>query len=133
VETIVNEFLFKGSLAITKVMRDDLLIAFHLCLDLLRDCCLLQMILPDRQEGRTYHKTGGEAANKFIREFRAIPRSTDSIGILRTIEESIQCFDTLVTEWSPNFRNVGKPLVRAVARAKERAVDRLSFDPQALI
>jgi hypothetical protein len=107
----VNEFLFKGSLAITKVMRDDLLIAFHLCLDLLRDCCLLQMILPDRQEGRTYHKTGGEAANKFIREFRAIPRSTDSIGILRTIEESIQCFDTrhrMVSQFSERRKTISE-------------------------
>ena len=118
-EAILNEFLFKGALAVIKVVRGDLLIAFHLCLDLLRDCCLLQMILRDRQEGRTYHKTGGATANTFIREFRPIPTSTDSLGILNTVEESVHCFDGLVTELAPGFRNVGKPLLEAIERAKK--------------
>ncbi len=48
---MVEQFRFKGMLAVGKVVRTDLLIALHLALDLVRDCCVLGMMLRDRAAG----------------------------------------------------------------------------------
>ena len=47
--TMIDDFWFKASIAIAKVMRHDLLIGWHLALDLQRDCLVMQMILRDRE------------------------------------------------------------------------------------
>ena len=45
-----NDFWFKGTLAVYKVVRNDMLIATHLALDLMRDCLVLKMMLRDRTQ-----------------------------------------------------------------------------------
>ncbi len=55
---LVNSFRFKGMLAVTKAARNDLLIAEHVALDLVRDCLLLAMWLRDRETGTVHHRDG---------------------------------------------------------------------------
>jgi hypothetical protein len=42
---LVRDFRFKSMLAVYKVVRNDLLVALHLSQDLIRDCCVLGMML----------------------------------------------------------------------------------------
>ena len=53
-QSLANDFWFKAMLAVLKVVRNDLLIALHLSLDLVRDCCVLGMLLRDRAEGTSH-------------------------------------------------------------------------------
>jgi hypothetical protein len=72
-EQMTNDFRFKGMLAVAKVARSDLLVALHLSLDLIRDCCVLAMQLRDWETGTDHHRTG-DAAN------RPDSRSRDTTG-----------------------------------------------------
>jgi hypothetical protein len=58
-EQMSSGFWFKAVVAVTKVVRNDLLIALHLTLELLQECCVLGMMLRDRATGISYHRTGG--------------------------------------------------------------------------
>ena len=58
-DSIVESFCFKASVAIAKTVRNDLLVASHLALDLSRDCLVLQMFRRDRDKGTNVHRTGG--------------------------------------------------------------------------
>lgn len=67
-QAMANRFWFKATIAVTKVVRNDLLIALHLSLDLARDCCVLAMLLRDRAAGTNYHRHGG-IGNDFVGQF----------------------------------------------------------------
>jgi len=58
-ECMVDRFWFKAAIAISKVVREDLLIGLHLALGLARDCLVLQMIRRDREKGNNIHRVGG--------------------------------------------------------------------------
>lgn len=56
-DSFQNAFWHKAIIAITKVMRNDFLIAFHLTLDLARDCLILKMNQRDEYAGTKIHRT----------------------------------------------------------------------------
>lgn len=114
---MANRFWFRAASAVVKVVRGDLLIALHLALDLVRDCCLLGMLLRDRAEGTSYHRTGG-VGNDFAAQLRDAARPFDAPGILDTVEQSAVAFDRLAALWSDAYVEHRAPLLAAIERAR---------------
>lgn len=54
-----NDVRFLAALAVTKLGRGDRLIGTHLVLELMQACLVQAMLLRDRDEGTTVHRTGG--------------------------------------------------------------------------
>ena len=122
-QTLVQKFRFKSMLAVYKVARDDLLIAAHLALDLLRDCAFLAMVIRDRAVGMDYHKTGG-IGNKYVRELEGAQRAFTAIGILEMIGEANRDFERLAFEWDPGFRSDLEPMLGWIEEARGEILDR---------
>jgi predicted nucleotidyltransferase len=114
---MVRNFRFKSMLAIYKVVRNDLLIALHLAQDLVRDCCVLEMMLRDRATGTNIHKHGG-IGNQFITELEVTQKPSTSIGILDSIKESNEIFEKLAHEWSSDYQENRQPLLDWIEQAK---------------
>ncbi len=115
---MANQFWFKATLAVTKVVREDLLIALHLTLDLTRDCCVLAMLLRDRAAGTNYHRQGG-IGNDFVEQLQAANCSYDAVGILDQIERGSVLFDSFAAEWSGEYKEHRQPLLAAINRARQ--------------
>ena len=112
-----NDFWFKGILAVYKVVRNDLLIATHLALDLMRDCLVLRMMLRDRRQGSKHHRIGG-VGNEFIDQMNTQPAEYSSNGILKIIENYSQFYDSLAKEWSSDYEAKREPLVKWIEQAR---------------
>jgi predicted nucleotidyltransferase len=103
-QAMVNGFWFKGVLAVTKVVRDDLLIALHLALEMVQDCCVLGMLLRDRTEGTAHHRHGG-IGNPVVARLAPACRPYTAAGILDSLEQSSIAFDRLAREWSDTYQD----------------------------
>jgi hypothetical protein len=114
---MVRTFRFKSMLAVYKVVRDDLLIALHLSLDLIRDCSVLGMMLRDRKTGTNIHKEGGEG-NQLVAGLQITQKPFTSLGILDSIKESNQAFETLAREWSSDYQENRQMLFDWIEKAK---------------
>lgn len=112
-----NGFWFKAALAVSKVVRGDLLIALHLALDLVRDCCVLAMVLRDRAEGTNHHRHGG-SGNQVVARLDTLREPYTHDGILRSIAHSAEVFDALAAEWSTDVRPQREPVLAAVTAAR---------------
>lgn len=121
-QAMANHFWFKAALAVTKVARDDLLLALHLALDLVRDCCVLGMLLRDRAEGTSHHRHGG-MGNEFVARLRPTGRPFDAAGLLDMVEQSGISFDKLAAQWSTGYRENRQPLLAAINRARRGRLD----------
>lgn len=100
--SIIDAFWFKAAVALAKVGRNDLLIALHLALDLVRDTLLLQMIRRDREQQTTRHRFGGwgnELVGRFTRPLAHGPAA----DILDLIQLSGEIFDELAAEVQPDY------------------------------
>ena len=113
-EEMVNNFWFKAMLASYKIVRNDRLIALHLALDLVRDCCVLGMMLRDRMQDTNFHREGG-TGNEVIAPLESAYAATD---ILNTIEHSAVQFDQLAQEWSPGYREKRYSLLEWIAHIR---------------
>ena len=100
---LVRNFRFKSMQAVYKVVRGDLLIAVHLTQDLIRDCCVLGMMLRDRATGTNIHKHGG-IGNQLAAQLEKAQKPFTSIGILESIKASHAIFEKLACEWSGAYQ-----------------------------
>ncbi len=114
---MVRKFRFKSMQAVYKVVRNDLLIALHLSLDLIRDCSMLGMMLRDRKTGTNIHKEGGQG-NQLVAQLQVTQKPFTSLGILDSIKESNQAFETLAREWSSDYQENRQMLFEWIERAK---------------
>lgn len=114
---LVRNFRFKSMLAVYKVVRHDLLIALHLAQDLIRDCCVLAMMLRDRATGTNIHKEGG-IWNRYLTQWEITRHPFTSIGILDSIKASNEEFEKLAFEWSPEYEEACQPLFDWIEKAK---------------
>lgn len=119
-QVLTNQFWFKGTLAVTKLMRNDLLIGLHLALDMVRDCLVLAMVLRDRAAGTNHHRWGG-AYNEAIERLDFAHHAYTALGILDLIEQSGIIFDQLAGEWSESLRAQRQPLIEWIAYARQRS------------
>ena len=99
----VHQFWFRAVIAMEKVVRNDLLISLHLCLEAIQDTCVLAMMLRDRQEGTTIHKTGG-SGNLLVQELYAPPISPTAKGVLDSLEHTSRTFDLLALQWTSSYQ-----------------------------
>ena len=109
VEGMVDAFWFKAAVAITKVVRNDLLIGLHLALDLARDSLVLQMIRRDREKQTTIHRTG-DWGNELVARFAWNAQAGSGEGILNLVQLSCELFDELASEILPDY-NLRSPLL----------------------
>ena len=114
---LVRDFRFKSMLAVYKVVRHDLLIALHLAQDLIRDCCVLGMLLRDRAMGTNIHKHGG-MGNQLVAQLETTQKPFTSIGILASIQASHEIFEKLAREWSPTYQEDRHLLLEWIEKAK---------------
>jgi hypothetical protein len=114
---MVRKFRFKSMPAVYKVVRNDLLIALHLSLDLIRDCSVVGMMLRDRRMGTNIHKDGGEG-NQLVEQLQSTRKPFTSLGILDSIKESNRVFETLACEWSSDYQDNHQMLFDWIEKAK---------------
>ena len=114
---LVRNFRFKSMQAVYKVVRGDLLIALHLTQDLLRDCCVLGMMLRDRETGMNIHKHGG-AGNQLVAQLEITRKPFTSMGILDSIIQSNVIFEGLAVEWSSEYQENRQFLLGWIEKAR---------------
>lgn len=114
---LVRDFRFKSMLAVYKVVRGDLLIALHLTQDLVRDCCVLGMMLRDRATGTNIHQHGG-VGNQLVAQLETTQNPFTPIGILDSIKESNEVFERMAGEWSDSYEEHRGPLLNWIEQAK---------------
>ena len=114
---MVRDFRFKSMLAVYKVVRNDLLIALHLAQDLIRDCCVLGMMLRDRETGTNIHKQGG-IGNQIVAQLEVAQKPFTSVGILDSIKESTIVFEKLAGELSTSYQENRQPFLDWIEQAK---------------
>ncbi len=114
---LVRDFRFKAMLAVYKVVRGDLLVALHLSQDLVRDCCVLGMMLRDRAMGTSVHRQGG-MGNTLVTELEKTQKPFTTVGILESIEESNERFEKLGCEWSSTYLPRGELLTEWIQKAQ---------------
>jgi hypothetical protein len=116
-DEMVDRFWFKAMLAGYKVIRDDRLIALHLALDLVRDCCVLGMMLRDRSGKTNIHREGGPG-NKIVDHLEGTCSSYRSGGILDMIECSAIEFDRLAAQWSEAYHEKRYALIEWLSQIR---------------
>jgi predicted nucleotidyltransferase len=114
---VVRNFRFKSMLAVYKVVRNDLLIALHLAQDLIRDCCVLGMMLRDRAMGTNIRKQGA-MGNEIVTELGAAQKPFTAIGIVDSIKASSEVFEKLASKWSPGYEENRQVLLDWIEKAK---------------
>ena len=117
IANIADRFWFKAAVAISKVMRNDLLIGLHLALDLARDCLVLQMLRRDQALRTTIHRIGGWG-NAWVEQFSWDSPECSEVKILDLITRSCTSFDELAAMLSPGYTPRWPLLSPAIARAK---------------
>lgn len=128
-QAMVNDFWFKGMLAVTKVARGDLLIALHLTLEMIQDCCVLGMLLRDRAEGTAHHRHGG-IGNETVAQLEATRHPFTASGILDSLKQSSIAFDALAAQWSEAYQEQRHPLLSWIRLARRSlAGDRTEKTP----
>ncbi|MDX9972158.1 MAG: hypothetical protein RBU21_04105 [FCB group bacterium] len=114
---LAEQFRFKGMMAAGKVARNDLLVALHLALDMFRDCCVLAMLLRDRELGSNHHRRG-DGLNPLHELLREQVGPWDAEGILDAILRSSEAYEALANRLDPQQDDKSAPLVAHVERAR---------------
>lgn len=117
IEEMIDAFWLKASVAITKVVRDDLLIGLHLALDLARDCIHLQMMLRDRERGTAIHRTGGWG-NELVGRFSRDGQGDSGEAVLDLVASSCELFDELALDLVPGYSPRGPLLYPGIEWAR---------------
>ena len=112
-EQIVNQFWYRSTVAVYKAIRNDLLIASHLSLELIQDCCVLGMMLRDRQKQTNHHRWGG-LGNEIVTQLPTWPETYSEATILAMIAETATLFDKLAGQWSVHYEVKKRPLLGSV-------------------
>lgn len=114
---LANDFWFKGMLAVTKAARNELLVAVHLSLDMIRDCLLLGMALRDRETGTNHHRDGSEG-NHFVAELEQTVQPFTIEGVLVSIEQSAVTFDSLALRRDDAYIGQKDPLLNFITTVR---------------
>ena len=98
---MANDIWFKAVLAVTKIARDDRLIAAHLVLDCMRDVMVMAMVERDLATGTTIHQSGG-MGNVFVEH---LPPGDDfsAAWLLNLLEQTTFQFEMLAQRLYPDY------------------------------
>lgn len=117
-EQIVNQFWFKVAVALYKIVRDDLLIALHLTLDLIRECTVLGMMIRDRAEQTNQHRVGG-IGNEIVKQLPIVSSPYSAASLLEAIVACSEQFDQLATTWSNAYQVRSRYLTDHIVTIRE--------------
>jgi hypothetical protein len=115
---LVNNFWFNAQLALYKTVRNDLLIAQHLTLELYKDALLLGMIIRDRETGTNIHKHGG-IGNDLIKTMTLPLKEINQINIINLIDNCGKEFDQLCIKWNKDFSTKHQVFIQFIEKAKK--------------
>jgi predicted nucleotidyltransferase len=115
---MVEQFWYRSTVAVYKVIRDDWLIAWHLSLELIQDCCVLGMMLRDRQ-GQTNHHRASGLGNDIVVQLPTFPATFTAAAILDVIGETAVLFDHLAGQWSQDYEARKRPLLNWIQTLKQ--------------
>lgn len=118
----VQRFWFRQVIAVSKVIRDDLLIALHLALESVQDCCTLGMLHRDRETGTSHHKTGG-LGNILVSNLDGNRHPYSSTGILQSLVDSSMLFDNLAQQWNNTYQFQSEHVLDLIAKARASILD----------
>jgi hypothetical protein len=102
-QSLVNRFWFRQTQIARKVIRCDLLVAFHLCLMALEDCCVLAMLLRDRSTGTSVHNDGG-MGNELVVQIQGALRNGSRERILECETSAGDVFEQFAKSWSADYK-----------------------------
>jgi hypothetical protein len=112
---MANDFWFKAVLAVTKIARDDRLIAAHLVLDCWRDVMVLAMRERDLSTGTTVHKTGG-VGNDFVNQLLPFD-DFGSASLLSQLKDAAILFEVIALRLYPDYVSIRHKLLTLIQRA----------------
>lgn len=112
---MANDFWFKAVLAVTKIARDDRLIAAHLVLDCLRDVMVLAMVERDRSTGTSIHRSGG-MGNVFVEQLPPV-NNFSAASLLGVLEQTAYQFETISHRLYPDYVSPRQKLAALIRRA----------------
>ncbi len=118
IEKLANEYWYISFTVVIKIIRNDLLIALHLALELYRLCLVLGMWLRDSDTGTSVHRTGG-VRNEIIENMDIKLEKMTKERILSLVEQCGKEFDKLALEWSPNYAPKLPTFERLLVEAKK--------------
>lgn len=116
-EQMVNDFWFKGMLAVSKAGREELLVAVHLSLDMIRDCLVLGMMLRDRNTGTNHHRDGSQG-NHFVEQLVHKSQPFTPQGVLESIEQCAIAFDKLAVQWDKGYEELRGTLLNWIEQTR---------------
>lgn len=94
---------FTAALAVVKLARADLLIGFHLALDVVRRCLVQAMVLRDRDTGTSSHRFGGPR-NEAVAQLESLRRHPwTSTGGIALLLEATRTYDALAVQLDPDY------------------------------
>lgn len=111
-------FWYQARYTLQRIIRNDLLIALHLALELFQTLLVLRMILRDRELGTNYHRTGGEA-NHYVQELAIKAQKYDAHAILDLIAEIVSEFDNLASELHPEYQSKKVAMLAFIEKVRE--------------
>lgn len=77
------------------------------------------MLIRDRTEGTSHHRTGG-IGNDVVAHLDGARQAYTGAGLLRTIEACAIAFDRLAGQWSTAYRDKQHPLFAWIEHAQGR-------------
>jgi hypothetical protein len=99
------EVRLTAALAVVKLARADLLIGFHLGLEVVRSCLVLAMELRDHDSGTTSHRFGGPR-NEVVAQLDALRQHPwTSAGGTALVLEATRIYDELAVQLDPHYRS----------------------------
>lgn len=111
-------FRFTAALAVVKLARADLLIGFHLALELVRSCLVQAMVLRDRDTGTTTHRFGGPH-NEVVEQLEQLRQHPwTASGGIALIHEVATIYDDLASQLEPDYLSDWSGLEALVQQAR---------------
>lgn len=112
-----NSFWLTAEKAIKKVVRNDLLIGWHLALSLAQDCLVLQMRRRDLRAGTTVHRVGGWG-NAIVNRLSGPGDRWDRMETLQAIERYASVYDSMACADVPGYKSKISIVRRLIRRAE---------------
>lgn len=114
----VMDVRFAAALAVVKLARADLLIGFHLGLELVRHCLVQAMVLRDRDTGTSSHRFGGPR-NEVVAQLEAVRQHPwTATGGIDLILEATRVYDDLAVQLDPCYLSDWSGLHALVRQAR---------------
>ena len=115
---LFEDFWYVSFVAVSKLIRNDMLISLHLALELYRKCLELGMWMRDRETKTNIHRVGGHR-NELVENMSIQLQGSSKADIVELIEQCGREFDKLAKEWSVDYKEHFSTFEKLLTLAKE--------------